>query len=306
VTARVVIAAVGGFGVFFLAPILAVIAVGEGTPAAAGTSPGGLRPGSVPAADQASVLAAGKTCETVTPALLATQIEAESGWNPTAISPAGAQGLSQFMPGTWGRWGVDGDGDGVADPFNPLDAIPSQARYDCVLAAQVAAVAGDPAQNMLAAYNAGPDRVLLAGGIPPIAETQAYVRRIMELIPQYQAAVIPPVGSTGTVIQTAMSFLGTPYVWGGDGPTGFDCSGFTSYVYLHAAGKPLPRTAAAQQAWAIPTTDPQPGDLVFFGPPIHHVGLYLGNGQMIDSPHSGAVVRIEAVFSDVAGYGRVP
>ena len=178
-TIRVVIAAVGGFGVFFLAPILAVIAVGEGTPAAAGTSPGGLRPGSVPAADQASVLAAGKTCETVTPALLATQIEAESGWNPTAISPAGAQGLSQFMPGTWGRWGVDGDGDGVADPFNPLDAIPSQARYDCVLAAQVAAVAGDPAQNMLAAYNAGPSAVLKYGGIPPYEETTTYVKRAL-------------------------------------------------------------------------------------------------------------------------------
>jgi len=83
--------------------------------------------------------------------------EAESGWNPNAVSPAGAQGLSQFMPGTWIGEGVDGDGDGVRDPFNPADAIASQAAFMCKLLAAVTAddsLIGDPIDLALAGYNA--------------------------------------------------------------------------------------------------------------------------------------------------------
>jgi cell wall-associated NlpC family hydrolase len=103
-----------------------------------------------------------------------------------------------------------------------------------------------------------------------------------------------------TVLAYARAQLGVPYEWGGDGPThdqGFDCSGLVQAAYA-AAGITLPRTATDQyQAGKIlpPGTALQPGDLLFFGTPqnAHHVGIYLGNGMMIDAPHTGAAVRIE-------------
>ena len=110
--------------------------------------------------------------------------------------------------------------------------------------------------------------------------------------------------SDSAVVQTVLAYaeaqLGVPYQWGGDGPAhgqGFDCSGLVQAAYA-AVGISLPRTATDQyQAGKIlpPGTPLQPGDLLFFGSPqfAHHVGIYLGNGVMIDAPHTGAVVRIE-------------
>ena len=74
-----------------------------------------------------------KTCPRLTPSLLAAQVEVESNWNPRAESPAGAQGLAQFMPATWATWGRDGDRDGAADVMNPLDAIAAQGALMCDL-----------------------------------------------------------------------------------------------------------------------------------------------------------------------------
>lgn len=102
----------------------------------------------------------------------------------------------------------------------------------------------------------------------------------------------------------AMGELGKPYVYGAEGPNSFDCSGLTQFVFAHVGIK-APRTAAQQQAWAKPVTTPRPGDLVFYGAPAHHVGIFLGNGKMIDAPHTGAAVRVEAV-GNPTGYGRVP
>lgn len=102
-------------------------------------------------------------------------------------------------------------------------------------------------------------------------------------------------------INYAQGQLGLPYEWGGNGPAhgdrGFDCSGLTQAAYA-AAHIPLPRTAQAQYD-ATPHLAPdqplQPGDLVFYGTPthIHHVGLYIGSGQMIDALHLHAPIRIE-------------
>ncbi|WP_030797892.1 lytic transglycosylase domain-containing protein, partial [Streptomyces griseus] len=113
------------------------------------------------------IMKAGQTCPDAPAALIAAQIEAESNWNPKATSPVGAQGLSQFMPGTWKTWGVDADGDGRADPFSAPDAIMSQARYDCWLAKKVRSYKiqnADVRRLMLAAYNAGPGAVQQYGG----------------------------------------------------------------------------------------------------------------------------------------------
>ena len=101
-------------------------------------------------------------------------------------------------------------------------------------------------------------------------------------------------------IRTAMAQIGLPYVWGGDGPTngdaGFDCSGLTTFSYA-AAGVSLPRTAHTQYYTGphVPQDAPlQPGDLVFYGTPakVHHVGMYLGDGKMVNAPTFGKPVQV--------------
>ena len=112
-----------------------------------------------------------------------------------------------------------------------------------------------------------------------------------------------PAQSSSEVVNIARGLLGIPYVYGGESPSGFDCSGFTMYVF-GKAGISIPRTASAQQNAATPVSDPKPGDLVFFGSPAWHVGIYTGNGMMIDSPRSGKSTSERAIFSGVSGYGR--
>lgn len=99
--------------------------------------------------------------------------------------------------------------------------------------------------------------------------------------------------STNDVVNYALSFLGVPYVWGGTSPEGFDCSGLVQYVYAHF-GISLPRVSQDQQNFGIPVPkgELQPGDLVFFGTPAYHVGMYIGNGKFIEAPHTGDVVKI--------------
>jgi cell wall-associated NlpC family hydrolase len=111
-----------------------------------------------------------------------------------------------------------------------------------------------------------------------------------------------------TAVAVALSQVGKPYVVAGSGPGGFDCSGLTWYAYA-AAGIALPRTATEQFAAVprVPLTDLQPGDLLFFYPGVTHVGMYLGNGLMVDSPHVGTFVRVEPFapwFGPVMGVGR--
>jgi len=277
---------------------------------------GTLAPGSVPAQWRAAVQAAGSACPAVSPPLIAAQIEQESGWNPTAVSPARAVGLSQFMPGTWAGQGVDANHDGAALPTDPLDAIATQGHYDCALAADLAGVPGDRQDTMLAGYNAGSAAVIRYGAIPPYAQTQGYVRRIRTLMVRY-AAPTPPAttgrstapGAAGVAIAFASARLGQPYLWGGTGPL-YDCSGLVQAAYA-AAGIALPRTSEAQQVTAAPVTYPRPGDLVFMGPSgqpgtATHVGIVIGGGLMVDDPHPGAVVRIEPyTWPDLTGFGRI-
>jgi cell wall-associated NlpC family hydrolase len=112
------------------------------------------------------------------------------------------------------------------------------------------------------------------------------------------------------VVQTAATYLGIPYVWAGNSPSGgFDCSGFTQYVFAQH-GVSLPHSAADQAALGFPIApaDIKPGDLVFFGNPIHHVGLYIGGGEFIEAPHTGDVVKISKLSgrTDLSAIRRYP
>jgi cell wall-associated NlpC family hydrolase len=107
------------------------------------------------------------------------------------------------------------------------------------------------------------------------------------------SAPSPAGAARSEVVRIAMRYLGTPYRWGAEGPDAFDCSGFTQYVYRQV-GIELPRVSRAQisAGTRVSRAELRPGDLVFFGTPIHHVGIYVGNGEMIHSPRTGDVVKI--------------
>jgi len=92
-----------------------------------------------------------------------------------------------------------------------------------------------------------------------------------------------------------MQFLGVPYVYGGAAPSGFDCSGFTMYVFAQV-GVSLPHGSTEQFSYGVPVSRSQlqPGDLVFFHG-LGHVGIYIGGNQMIHSPHTGDVVKISSL-----------
>jgi cell wall-associated NlpC family hydrolase len=107
-------------------------------------------------------------------------------------------------------------------------------------------------------------------------------------------------------VNDVMAFLGVPYVWGGESAQGFDCSGLVQAVY-NEAGVSLPRVAQSQYD-AGPAVSPGqpvvPGDLVFFGTgpgDVSHVGMFVGDGLMVDAPHTGATVR----FDRVDGFGSI-
>jgi cell wall-associated NlpC family hydrolase len=129
-------------------------------------------------------------------------------------------------------------------------------------------------------------------------------------------SIVPPpappvVGSGGAghsaAASIALRYLGIPYRYGGASPsTGFDCSGLVMYVYAQL-GISLPHYTVAQWNATQPVSSPQPGDLVFFDG-LGHVGIYIGNGQMVDAPHTGSVVRIDSIsgFGQYNGARRVP
>ena len=102
------------------------------------------------------------------------------------------------------------------------------------------------------------------------------------------------------VAMDALSHLGEPYVWGGESPGGFDCSGLVKYLYAqHGVGLPRVADAQARVGTSIPPSALQAGDAVFFADAsgyIGHEGLYLGNGQFVHAPHSGDVVKVSSLL----------
>jgi cell wall-associated NlpC family hydrolase len=118
---------------------------------------------------------------------------------------------------------------------------------------------------------------------------------------------VPPSPKGNSAVEIAMSMIGVPYRWGGSSPSGFDCSGLTMYAYAQV-GISLPHSSRAQFSYgqAVSRDNLQPGDLVFFGSPIHHVGMYVGGGNMVHAPYSGANVRVSSMGRrDYVGARRI-
>lgn len=105
-------------------------------------------------------------------------------------------------------------------------------------------------------------------------------------------------GGNSKAVQLAKSKLGCKYVWGATGPNTFDCSGLMYWV-AKQLGKSIPRTSKEQSRSGTPVSKANllPGDLVFFGNPVHHVGMFIGNNEFIHSPQTGDVVKISKLSS---------
>ena len=115
------------------------------------------------------------------------------------------------------------------------------------------------------------------------------------------SAVAAPTAAAQVAVDTALAQLGDPYVWAGDGPDVFDCSGLTQYAYA-AVGVALPHSSRAQSQLGVPVSraELQPGDIVYFYSPVSHVGIYIGDGKMVHARTFGQPVAVTTV--DMGGY----
>lgn len=229
-----------------------------------------------------------------------------------------AVGVLQFIPSSFRAYGRDGNNDSIKDPHNVFDNAASAVVHLCGTTAKDFSTP-EALRQALYGYN----------------QSWTYVAKVTEAIATFDVSLPPggdrpPGGSANgaAIVAAAMKKVGTPYSWGGgdasgaskgiccspggsDGRkvVGFDCSGLTTYAAAQVGIK-LPRTAAMQALLRqqIPASAGLrallPGDLVFFGfiagsrAGVHHVGIYVGNGQMVNAPRPGTKVRVEPVWSD--------
>lgn len=105
------------------------------------------------------------------------------------------------------------------------------------------------------------------------------------------------------VVAYGMAEIGKPYVFGDEGPNTFDCSGLMQWIFAKVGIK-LPRVAREQQGYATPVSTPRVGDLVFWGTPATHVGLYVGGNRVLHAPNSRSVVKVSTIWGS-PNYGRV-
>ncbi|MEV6758409.1 bifunctional lytic transglycosylase/C40 family peptidase [Streptomyces sp. NPDC051214] len=245
-------------------------------------------------------------------------------WDGTAQGER-AVGPFQFLPSTWQSSGRDGNGDKDRDPHNAFDAALGAAVYLCGKGRDLTRTS--QLEAAIFQYN----------------HSRQYVANVSNWITQYRAAATGPSkdvdlsgvsGKARKAVQAALSQRGLPYSWGGGnatgpstgvccspsgksgaGITGFDCSGLTQYAFAQV-GITLPHLASAQAAKGQRITSKaalKPGDLVFFAyapgarSTIHHVGIYVGNGQMVNAAGPGTKVRLDPVdaLSGFAGGARV-
>ncbi len=213
------------------------------------------------------------------------KVETDHGRHPTMISSAGAVGPMQFLPSTFAIYAypVPPGGKNPPTPWDRVDAVHAAARLLCANGAR----GGRDLRRAIWHYN----------------PSDAYVDKVLRTADRYKAtadhaAPVAPAKAARRAIAFARAQIGTPYVWGGDGPSegGFDCSGLTRAAY-RSAGITIPRVAQ-DQFNAGPRVRRGarllPGDLLFFGPSpreITHVTLYIGGGKSIEAPYTGSHVK---------------
>jgi len=208
----------------------------------------------------------------------------------SGANPAGAEGPMQMEPATFAayQYPLPPGGANPPNPYDPTDAVYAAARDLC---ANGAATPAGVAEAVFA-YN----------------HSDTYVHQVLDIAQEYsgaQAQLVSTRTAGGTAVDWALAQVGTPYIWGGETPgVGFDCSGLVQAAY-HAVGIDLPRTAQAQYDTGPPVpagTTLLPGDLVFFGAgpgDVTHVGIVIAADQMVDAPHTGALVRIDTIPTTV-------
>lgn len=179
--------------------------------------------------------------------------------------------------------------------------------------AEVEALLADRAQT-LAGINASIAAVIEQERQRQEAERRRLEAEIRARFPSYAAYSGPlpqtPDAVLNQLIETAAAYLGIPYLWAGSKPsTGMDCSGFVMYVFRQH-GIELPHFAAWQCAMGSPVElkDIQPGDVVGFGSPVHHIGIYIGDGLFIHAPRTGDVIRVSRLAdrTDLTAIRRFP
>lgn len=232
--------------------------------------------------------------------------ETNFGRSPSMVSTAGAVGPMQFLPSTFAAYAqpVPPGGASPPTPWDATDAVFAAARMLCADGAR----SGADLYQAIHSYNPADWYVA-----DVLRDATTYAQTTTQA-----SATDPSAAGSGPAQAMAIDYaqgqLGIPYAWGAESPgVAFDCSGLIQAAYA-AAGIHLPRVATDQyQATTrLPAGAPLlPGDLVFYGTAPHnleHVGLYIGNGLMIDAPHTGAVVRIEPIHypgDNYAGATRV-
>jgi peptidoglycan DL-endopeptidase CwlO len=291
-------AAAAAAAAIFAFPLLIILLVTAGPapapPGAVPVSPSGLggaltafARSQIPAAYQALYVAAARTCPGLPWSVLAGigEVESDDGRSPlpgvhSGANSAGAEGPMQFEPATFAEFAVNADPGVPLSPYDPADAIYTAARMLCADGARGGSAAG--ISQAIFAYN----------------HAGWYVTEVLSWAAKYAAQGSGDASPASAAVAYALSQVGKPYIWGGTGPAGYDCSGLVYAAYA-SAGIHIARTTYQwqQDGPVVSLSQLQPGDLLFSAgsdgtaSDPGHVSMYLGNGQVVQATQQGQPVQ---------------
>jgi cell wall-associated NlpC family hydrolase len=195
----------------------------------------------------------------------------------------------------------------VLDQYNKAITAAQAAQTRGEQDQKTAQQAADAAQTLLNQLNQQKQQLTqqLAQANAALHQLSAQQQHAVSTDTGPQGSFIAPPGIAGAAMNVALAQRGKPYQWAGSGPNSFDCSGLVDYAYAQAGYPGLPHSSEALQTMGVADPTPQVGDLVFFGNPAGHVGIYVGNNEMVDAPYTGAVVRIDPLYSGFSGARRL-